>query len=97
MVFSINVFALGRHRRRRVFSLVIASGRLSVCPSRTMLPLYLFKDFIYQPIIWQDDAQYHGADRYKMPMLGQNMRVSLNFEVFHDRLFDLVWGTTLPL
>ena len=32
-----------------------------------------------------------------MAMLGQFLCVLWNFEIFHDRLFDQVWGTTLPL
>ena len=31
---------------------------------RTILPLYLLKDFSYQPKIWWRDAQYHGAACY---------------------------------
>ena len=44
------------------------SVRLSVCssvrPERYPRSNVLFKDFSYQPQIWWNDAQYHGADRY---------------------------------
>ena len=54
--------------------------RPSVCPSRTTLPLELFKDFSYQPEIWWDDEQYHGADRFlKWPC-------SANFCMLHRTL-----------
>ena len=33
----------------------------------------------------------------EMAMLSQLLCVPRNFEIFHDRLFDQVWGTTLPL
>ena len=77
---------------------VRSSVCLSVCPSRTTLPLLLFKDFGYQSKIWWDDAQYHGTHRYlKWPC-------STNFCVFHGTLkfsmigfLDQVSGTTLPL
>ena len=56
------------------------SVRLSVCPSWTMFPLWLFKDFSYQPQIWWDDAQYHGADgSLKLPC-------SANFCMFQGTL-----------
>ena len=96
------IFTLGRHRRRRVLSSAIASGRplfrpsarpsvcLSVPNDVTALTL---QGFQYQPKICLDDAQYHVADRslFKLALLGQLLRVPRNFEIFQ------VWGTTLPL
>ena len=63
--------------------------RLSVRPSRTMLPLLLFKYFIYQPEIWWDDVQYHGGDPYlKWPS-------SANFCMFYRTLKFSMIGFTL--
>ena len=39
-----------------------SSVRPSVGPSRTTLPVWLFKNFGYRLEIWWADAQYHGAD-----------------------------------
>ena len=87
-------FTLGRHRYCR-WSLR-PSVRPSVRPERRCRS-NSFKDFRYQPEIWRDDAQYHGADRYLKWLC------SANFCAFHGKSkFSMlglgqVWGTMLPL
>ena len=87
------IFALSCHQCRGVLSSFYVSACLSVCPSWTMLLLYLFSPgFSYWPEIWWNDAQYHRVDRYiKWPCLP-------NLCAFHGTLkftmtgLHQVWG-----
>ena len=87
------IFGLSFHQCRQVLSSFHVSACLSVCPSWTMLLLYLISPgFSYWPEIWWNDAQYHRVDRYlKWPCLA-------NFYTFHGTLkfmmigLHQVWG-----
>ena len=56
------------------------SVQSSVCPSRTTLPHWSFRDLRYQPVILWDDAPYNKAGRYLRWLC------SVNFCAFHGTL-----------
>ena len=89
------IFTLGCHWCQRVLSSVIVFVHLSILLSVSNNVPALTS---YQPQIWWDDAQYQGADHFKIWLW------VANFCTFHRTLktsmigfFDWVWGMTFLL